>query len=75
LQPNFSSIAQKIWVGTKMFSVARSLVDIEVSLIKQLKHPKVFQTMIKKNLSCSSVAKNLGNHKFSITKTNLTKKI
>jgi hypothetical protein len=57
-----------------MFSVARSTVDVEALLIKQLKHPIVFQTMIKKNLSPSSVAKKLGNHKFSITKTNLTRK-
>ncbi len=47
-----------------MFSIARSMVDIEALLIKQLKHPKVFQTMIKKPLSLSSVAKKLGNHKF-----------
>jgi len=57
-----------------MFSVARSTVDVEALLIKQLKHPIVFQTMIKKILSPSSVAKKLGNHKFSITKTNLTRK-
>lgn len=31
--------------------------------------------MIKNNLSPSSVAKKLGDHKFSITKTNLTKNI
>ncbi len=30
-----------------MFFVARSMVDIEAWLIKQLKHAKVFQTMIK----------------------------
>ncbi len=58
-----------------MFSVARSMVDIEALLIKQLKHPKVFQIIIKKKLSPGSMAKKLGNHKFSITKTNLTKKI
>ncbi len=51
------------------------MVDIEALLIKQLKHPKVFQMMIKKKLSPGSMAKKLGNHKFSITKTNLTKKI
>jgi len=38
-QPKFSSIAQKVWVKTKLFSVARSMVDIEALLIKQLKHP------------------------------------
>jgi len=57
-----------------MFSIARSMVDIEPLLIKQLKHPKAFQTMIKKYLSPSSMAKKLGNRKFSITKTNLTQK-
>jgi hypothetical protein len=45
-QPKFSSIAQKFWVKTKMFLVARSMVDIEALLIKQLKHRKVFQMMI-----------------------------
>jgi hypothetical protein len=28
-----------------MFSIARSMLDIEALLIKQLKHPKVFQTI------------------------------
>jgi hypothetical protein len=43
---NFQALLQKFG-EIKMFLVARSMVDIEAWLIKQLKHAKVFETMIK----------------------------